>query len=260
MLKIKYNITSFKANNMTNKIKKIIKKILPTFLLSKIQLFRSLIKNFKFRNLNTKQVFTEIYKKKLWGKSKNGEFVFFSGSGSHNNKNRSKYVKSVLKHLPKNADVVDLGCGDFVVGSKIRPFCNRYIACDIVPELISFNKKKFKNINVDFRVLDIIEDGLPHGDVVFLRQVLQHLSNKQIIKITEKLKTKYKIIFLTEHISDSNMFKPNLDKPTGLDTRIGYLSGVVLTEPPFNLVVKKEKVICEFNEHSGIIRTIMYTL
>ena len=50
--------------------------------------------------------------------------------------------KTFLLSLPKKPDVVDLGCGDFVIGSKLRKFCNKYIAVDIVDELINFNKKK----------------------------------------------------------------------------------------------------------------------
>ena len=85
-----------------------------------------------------------------------------------------------------------MGCGDFVVGSKIRSLCNQYIACDIVAPLIEYNKKKYQPLNVDFRTLNLISDNLPSADVVFIRQVLQHLSNIEIKNIIPKLAQNFK--------------------------------------------------------------------
>ena len=44
-------------------------------------------------------------------------------------------------------NVVDLGCGDFSIGSQIRKNCNDFIAIDIFDELIEANKKKFKDMS-----------------------------------------------------------------------------------------------------------------
>lgn len=95
-------------------------------------------------------------------------------------------MSSFLNALGK-PDVVDLGCGDFKVGSQLRPWCGRYTACDVVPDLIAFNRTAFTQLDVDFRVLDMVEDPLPAGDVVFVRQVLQHLSNAAISKAIAKI-------------------------------------------------------------------------
>ena len=42
-----------------------------------------------------------------------------------------------------------------------------------------------EDLDVDFRVLDITSDEIPPGDVCFVRQVLQHLSNQSIINLGE---------------------------------------------------------------------------
>ena len=138
----------------------------------------------KFSKMKTYDVFKEIYLNKLWSSDpKKQDDEFYSGAGSHFPEFVIDYINEIEKFLlslPEKPNVVDLGCGDFVIGSKIRKLCNNYIAVDIFDELISHNKKKYKNLNVDFRALDITTDELPLGDICFVRMVLQHLSNESI--------------------------------------------------------------------------------
>jgi hypothetical protein len=172
-------------------------------------------------------------------------------------------VAGFLRSLPPPLSVVDLGCGDFSVGEQLRPYCGRYVACDIVPALIERNKERFAAAQVDFRCIDIIKDDLPDGDIAFLRQVLQHLNNAQISKVVQKL-YRYKFLVLTEHIPSCPAFAPNRDKPTGGGTRLPHSSRVVLTAPPFLLRVKSESVICTVTEsigrHPGIVKTTLYEI
>ena len=44
------------------------------------------------------------------------------------------------------------------MGSKIRYLFDSYIACDVVESLIDFNKQKYKDLDVDFRLLDLTKD------------------------------------------------------------------------------------------------------
>jgi len=217
----------------------------------------------KFNNLSTQEIFSEIYQKGLWGNPEEPEQRYYSGSGSHDKNLISIYlekVESLLRSLSCKPNVVDLGCGDFSIGSKIRQYCNAYIACDVVPELIEYNKIKYRDLHVDFRTLNLITDPLPTGDIVFIRQVLQHLSNEDIQKLLPKLPENYGDLVLTEHLPSSFAFPPNLDKPTGPDIRIEYNSGIVLTKPPFNLRVLDERLICEASDSDGRIRTMLYKL
>ena len=113
-------------------------------------------------------------------------------------------------------------------------------AVDIFNELIDFNKKKYKHLNVDFRVLDITSEELPSGEVCLVRQVLQHLSNESIMNFVNLAKDKYKYLIITEHFPTSKNFIANIDKPTGFDIRFYDNSAVVLTKSPFNLKTIKE--------------------
>lgn len=134
-------------------------------------------------------VFTKVYTNRVWGDPGEPASPFYSGPGSRDQALVSGYVSAVSSFLNAlgKPDVVDLGCGDFKVGSQLRPWCGRYTACDVVPDLIAFNRTAFTQLDVDFRVLDMVEDPLPAGDVVFVRQVLQHLSNAAISKAIAKI-------------------------------------------------------------------------
>lgn len=220
--------------------------------------YRFILKVIKKKEL--KKVFSQIYKKQIWGKSNDPSQLFYSGIGSHDNVIVSTYIQAVqgfLSTFAEKPNVVDLGCGDFFVGSKVRQLCNNYTACDIVPELVEFNKQKYKTLGVDFRVVDLTTDDLPSGDIVFIRQVLQHLSNEQILKAIPKLSSKYKYLVLTEHLPVSQEFEHNLDKSAGSGIRIGLESGVVLTSSPFNLKPQSERRLCEV-PYAGVITTTLY--
>ncbi len=251
-------------------IKKLIKKFLPNFILKYRERYILYNARKKFSNMDLKDVFKEIYLKKMWcPENEKFNFKFYSGSGSHYPEFVLKYLKetsSFLCSLNKKPDVVDLGCGDFAIGSKLRELCNQYIAVDIFDELIDFNKQKYRDLNVDFRVLDITRDELPKADVCFVRQVLQHLSNDSIKNFIRLIKNKYKYLILTEHLPEDKNFSPNLDKPDGPDIRlVDNNSAVVLTMPPFNLKVKKELVLCETKSKpiigfKGIVKTQLLQL
>jgi hypothetical protein len=245
-------------------MKKLFKKIIPISVLrwrQNILLQKELVEHDKiFHSKSPKEIFSKIYEKKMWG----GEgFDYFSGHGSHLQAHIGPYKRSVsefLAQFPIPMNVVDLGCGDFHVGSQIRSNAGSYIACDVVDKLILRNKTTYANLDVDFRVLDIVKDDLPQGDVVIIRQVLQHLSNSAIMRVVEKLKI-FSYVIITEFVPTGN-FVPNLDQQTGAFSRLarGVQSGIVLTSEPFNLSVKKETIICETPESGGFLRVIVYEL
>jgi SAM-dependent methyltransferase len=221
-------------------------------------------KNRHYNNIPLDQVFTKIYESGAWGRSPDPNRRFYSGSGSARDEERSAYVVAVddfLRSLATKQDVVDLGCGDFQVGSQIRESCRNYIACDVVPSLIEFNKETFKDRGVEFRTLDLTKDELPAGNIAFVRQVLQHLSNEHIQRFVARVTSTYQYLIVTEHLPSSPIFKPNLDKPSGPGTRMGYDSGVVLTAPPFNLRPRSERQLCVVDSvDAGTLVTTLYEL
>ncbi len=143
------------------------------------------------------------------------------------------------------------------------PLLRKYIACDVVPGLISRNQEKFSDADVDFRCLDITQRDFPDAEVALLRQVLQHLSTVQILQVVPSL-YRYRFLVVSEHLPVEPDFRPNVEKPAGAMIRLFLGSGVILTEPPFNLKVKSARVICSVSQavddHPGLVRTTLYEL
>jgi len=169
------------------------------------------------------------------------------------------YVVAVGKLLTEFApkpSVADLGCGDFNIGSQIRPHFGKYIACDVAPEVLEENRDRYSSLNVEFRKLDMINDEYPDADVCIIRQVLQHLSNADISRVVGQL-YRYQVLILTEPLPKTD-FTPNLDQPTGVSSRLarGIPSGVVLTEPPFSLAVKSSRVLCATMDDLSFARLV----
>ena len=251
------------------KIKIVIKKFIPNLFLNlygkiMLKIYGKTIAKKRleeYSKLNLNEAFKKTYDLKIWGEQENLKRKFCSGNGSINPKIINKYIYTINDFLSnfKNPDVVDFGCGDFNVGSQIRHLCNNYYALDIVQELIDENKKIFAGKKVEFLCKDITKDNLPTGDIGFVRQVLQHLSNKSIHDFLLNIKNKYKYLVLTEHLPISK-FKPNYDIASGPDNRTVFNSGVILHEPPFNLKYNKFTSLLKVpaTPDSGIIETVVY--
>ena len=152
----------------------------------------------------------------------------------------------------------DLGCGDFNIGKELVSYTKNYVAVDIVPELITYNKKNFKSKNVEFQCLDIAVDDLPVADCAILRQVLQHLSNAEVLQITRKL-MQYTYVIVTEHLPNKK-FVANIDIISGQGTKLKMKSGIKLQESPFNLKTVKSKELLRVVDQHGVIVTTVYKL
>jgi SAM-dependent methyltransferase len=225
-------------------------------ILKPVRRLREVVRRRAQADKSPREIFSEVYRSKAWG----DHGAFFSGFGSHIRPAIDAYVRALtplLMGMP-NARVTDLGCGDFNIGRHIKPLCNSYIACDVVPELIKYNREKFPD--VDFRCIDITVDILPAGDIALVRQVLQHLNNNQISNFLRRLEG-YKILIVTEHIP-AGAFKPNIDKAAGGGIRMHGVepSGVDLSEPPFSIDCISSNVLAEVPEERAVLRTTSYRL
>ncbi len=251
-------------------IKKILKKIIPEKILKFRRDFLNKRKEKRYSSMQIKDIFKEIYQKQLWTpENEKQDNEFYSGIGSRHEEFTKVYIdkiKNFLLSFPSKPSVVDLGCGDFFIGSRLRKYCNKFIAIDIFEELIESNKKKFINKNVEFQTLDITKDQLPPADICFLRQVIQHFSNDHIQKFLKLMLGKYKYLIITEHLpKEEGFFKPNKDKTTGPNIRIHSNSGIILTEPPFNLKFLEKKNVFDIYPKKilgfeGFLRTTIFKL
>jgi SAM-dependent methyltransferase len=206
---------------------------------------RRMIRRFKTRIEHVVQppqspqsVFTKVYAERRWHTAsrapKPGARAFYSGPGSDNNA-AAPYADCVNDFIRRHRvlSVVDLGCGDFRIGRRIANQPIHYVGVDVVEPLIHANRRRFVADNVQFRCLDIITDALPHGELCLLREVLQHLSNDQILAILPKLR-KFKWVIVTEvQLPVAEAAISNRDKPHGAHTRVLWDSFVDLGAHPF---------------------------
>jgi len=212
--------------------------------------------------LENSVIFDKVYNEGIWGVDANG--VSTSGSGSHTKEITYPYIIKILDFLleKRPSIIVDLGCGDFNVGKYFTAYANQYIACDVSKVILERNRNKFSSLsNVDFRFLDLTKNDLPEGDVCFIRQVLQHLSNADILNFVNKLNLSksYKYLIVTEHLPKGENFEVNLDIRNGKSIRLFENgSGVILHKPPFNLNFTKISNILEVSQFGGTIRTFIY--
>jgi len=208
--------------NYKQNMKKLIKKIIPYWLVLKYRKWNSNIKSAKFNKMNSKEIFTEIYNTNHW---KSLESI--SGSGSESNQ-----VNSLIQDLEKLLNdlkiktLLDIPCGDLNWMKKINLTNIDYIGADIVEELIECNINQFKErTNFKFKVLNLINDSLPTSDIIIIRDCLVHLSYENIFKAIENIKsTNCKYLLTTTFTNHSQ----NYDIVTG-DWR-----PINLQEHPFN--------------------------
>lgn len=220
------------------------------------------VRNRRFKNMSTKKMFREVYHTNFWGDESRAKGEYYSGPGSHDDRVVNDYVTRVKEFILQNpnlARAVDIGCGDFNIGKRVCPLFKSYIGVDIVDELIDFNSKKFDIKNVKFQVLDAINEEPPKSDVIFVREVLQHLKNSEIKSFLSNIKKNTTCLIVTEALPGlMHEFEHNLDRGVGPNTRFSRNSGVVLTSAPFLLDFERSQCLNITKVDEGILRTDVY--
>jgi SAM-dependent methyltransferase len=225
-----------------------------------------MVRGLQNRRRNTSDVFAAVYSSGTWS---GGGREYNSGPGTELRQVTSPYLSVVQKEIGhfemSGKRFVDLGCGDFRIGSELASLAGSYVGVDIVPALVDSLNRKYGNERVSFLCANIIDDPLPEGDICFVRQVLQHLSNTQILRILPKLRV-YRHVFITEHVPNrSAHYVTNLDLVQGPDIRLFSNSGVFLDQYPFSLPALNLREILSVPgtatsvQDSGEIVTWIYT-
>lgn len=211
-------------------------------------------------------VFTKIYATHAWGGERE-KSQFYSGSGSYN-PNLDGYIEVITTFIVSQGikEIVEIGCGDFNVTSQIlgklraMDYSFSYVGYDVVEPLILHHQKLYQDKNIKFVCKDASTDSIKDGELLLIRQVLQHLNNRSILQIVKKFKD-YKYIIATEHqlpVNGEICITPNLDKKTDGDIRLRSRSGVYLELEPFNCNVIS--LMYEMPEHyCGIVEASINT-
>ena len=151
-----------------------------------------------------------------------------------------RYVTLVREYAAKYGlrSVIDGGCGDFSIGSRLAPSFDEYTALDASSVIIESNKRRYAGLKtVNFRVADMTAGTFPKADLILIRQVLQHLTNAQISRILINLEaSEWRRALITEDVCGrSDDGPPNIDLPShSVRTRVSLGSGVYIDKEPFN--------------------------
>lgn len=184
------------------------------------------------------EVFTQIYETGEWdrdsstGNQKN-DAKETSGTGSSID-NALIYVEYLKDFFKKKQikSVVDLGCGDWQISRHIDWKGIEYSGVDVVEYIIERNKKLYGAKNITFIKADGTEFSLPKADVLICKDVLQHLTFKDILSFITQLK-KYKYCIIVNDVDPTTLTCENVDMPRG------YYRPIDLTKAPFFLKGRK---------------------
>lgn len=149
--------------------------------------------------------FSDVYARSVWTEG--------SGPGSTLAFNQDAYmpfVSGLVRTLPINR-IVDLGCGDWQFSRHlILPLCAsihglRYDGFDCVRKLVDVNNATFATEQVKFHHIDLTKPGaidrIPDADIVLVKDVLQHLPDEDVARITSELSARFNVVIITNCMS-----------------------------------------------------------
>jgi hypothetical protein len=176
------------------------------------------------------RIFEQIYQHNSWQSAE-------SRSGPGSTLERTEVLRQELPAVLSRLGVrtlVDAPCGDCNWRQHMEIDLDAYIGVDIVPAVIEDNRRRYRDFNWKFEVVDLIKDPLPTGDAVLCRDALIHLSLADIGRALSNIRRSgAKYLLATSHEAIS----VNTDITTG-----GWRS-VNLMLAPFNLSAPLERIV-----------------
>ena len=182
-------------------------------------------------HLTNAEIFDRIYRSNTWG--------FGSGSGSIPmfNKSYLEFVNGFLRAHKDIKTIVEIGCGDWQIGKYLDLAERMYIGCDVSGFIIEKVQKRFSSPHVQFLQLDAVRDGLPIGDLVIVKDVLQHLPNQDVFRLLQKLDVYPRAIVQNDILTGGTRNR---------DISPGAFRPLDITAHPFN--AKSYRLVCVYTE------------
>lgn len=151
-------------------------------------------------------LFDNIYRFGIW--NDNLSSIPLSGPGSSlvNTEETRQFIDTIVTTYEIKS-VVDLGCGDVNWVSQTKAFSLDYTGIDISSFIIEKDREKYPEKS--FLIKDITKDEIPEADLFICRDVLFHLSIKDILLLFENSKGKFKYILFENNTNETNDDKFN---------------------------------------------------
>ncbi len=220
------------AIRLPSRIRATVKTAIPRPVKSIIQRWRANQVQRQYAALSLADTFDRIYQSNAWGGAAS---LPKSGTGS-----ADRYVDAycqLLRPLLKAhgiESVADLGCGDFNTGRAVAGMVREYTGVDISQRMVDANARQYGGDRIRFIQADLTRDPLPPAGAAILRQVLQHLTNAEVMAVLDNVLRTYALAIVTEHIYTGRDATPNLDIAHGPGTRVPAKSGVYIDRAPFS--------------------------
>ena len=183
-------------------------------------------------------IFDKIYENSYWGK----------GSGGGSSPEATQPYKVFLEEFIRQNDIksiVDLGCGDWQFSQFLDFGRATYIGIDASKNVIIDNQKSFSGPRVSFANLPKNYSELPSAELLICKDVLMHLSTKEVQDILSILPN-FKYALITNDVPCVSTFGAILLKLTrpfspiiNREIKTGDYRTLDPTQRPFNLKLKK---------------------
>lgn len=133
--------------------------------------------------------FENIYEKSVWGKNWKGEGG--SGKGDGTSPDSKMWIQFLTKFIKEHniKTLADLGCGDWKF-SRFIPWQElnvQYLGYDVVEKVVENNNQEYSSSHVEFQHGDITTTEVKGFNAVVIKDVLQHLSDEDVVKVLDKV-------------------------------------------------------------------------
>jgi SAM-dependent methyltransferase len=159
-----------------------------------------------------KNYFSIIYQKKIWGSE-----ISLSGGGSFPT-NTIEYRKFLSNFIDKNNinTVYDFGCGDWAFSKLIDWSNTQYTGIEVVEKLVMGNNLQYGNEFIKFEHIEDAKNFYNYsGDLLIVKDVLQHWMNIEIISFLDEVIKNFKYIIITNSSAQHSDWQdtPERDRP-----------------------------------------------
>jgi hypothetical protein len=157
--------------------------------------------------MSNREIFGEIYKSKVWGDGSDEKPLSGSGSSPQNAKPFVDYVKSVISR-EQISSVLELGHGDWAMWRDYKFPNSRYLGIDVADGLSEIVQGIYGDATHTFQFLDFLENDLPEAELFITKDVLQHISNRDVTILLGSLSSFKTVIICNDvYIRGSFLFE-----------------------------------------------------
>ena len=188
------------------------------------------------------RAFSDIYNDGVWTHGTGGAVLSGPGSTDQATSDLRVQLSQLLDEIHCQR-LVDIGCGDFNWMRHVKGSFD-YLGLDVVPKLVESHNAVYGDATHHFLCMDAANSVLPEGDVALCREVLFHLSFRDVVKVLQNIKAAgFKYILIT---SDKDVWFNS-------DIRSGDFRRLNMMKLPFRLPQPIGELVDEKVEHGRII-------